>query len=445
MLVELGLGCIAYSGYKTIKYRHYIIAQRLFKKTCEVKKKDFYILETRLTDYGFEFVISLKDREFKDLESLQDILQNNFKAKVEIKQNLNYCTATVTIIKKRITNDMKFEPYETKPHELYFGMDNTFKPIVVSMHQYPHILISGATGSGKSQELKSILTNLIANNTDRDVNLYFTNISKSNDFKNFLRCKQTKSYVEDINSTLKMFECLDHLYEKRLEIFKKYDVDDIKQYNKRFKERRMAISYIVIDEFADYYSSNKLDKEHEVKVMCYNLLKEGLRKYRKVGIFYLLALQRGDNSVIDPSLKSNICTRVNFAATNNASSLVLCDSNELVGIEPREFMCTYGSNKLWSKSLYIDDCIIKECIKESVDEHQLNTFLSRNKAHKKPVEEGKSSSKVKNIKTRKAKAKAEAEVATTGTRVKNIEVIEVKSSDYKIENGKILLSISKLV
>lgn len=445
MLLELGLGCIAYSGYKAIKYRHYIVAQRLFKKTCEVKKKDFYILETRLTDYGVEFVISLKDREFKDLESLQDILQNNFKAKIDIKQNLNYCTATVTIIKKRITNDMKFEPYETKPHELYFGIDNTFKPIVVSMHQYPHILISGATGSGKSQELKSILTNLIANNEERDVNLYFSNISKTNDFKWFLKCKQTKAYTEDINDTLKMLEYLDHLYEKRMEIFKKYGVDDIKQYNKKFHEKRMPINYFICDEFADYYSSNKLDKDHEVKVMCYNLLKEGLRKYRKVGIFYLLALQRGDNSVIDPSLKSNICTRINFAATNNASSLVLCDSNELVGLEPREFMCTFGSNKLWSKSLYIDDSIIKECIKESISEHQLNTFLKVNKPLGKVLEDEKHSSKVKVIKAKKSKAKAEAEVATTVTRIKNIEVIEVKSTDYKIQDGRILLSLSRLV
>ncbi|GAA0768755.1 hypothetical protein GCM10008908_09470 [Clostridium subterminale] len=420
MITEIGVATTLVAGYNLYKYRNYYKENKIFRDTIKVKDKEFYIIATQLTDYGTEFIISLKNKEFKELEGFRDLLKNNFKGDIEIEQNDNG-TATVRVIKKEINE--KFNPVEIKPYEVYIGLDNHFEPIIVNLNQYPHILISGATGSGKTQELKLILSNLINSNSERDINIYFSNISESNDFKNFIRCKQVKAYVEKIDESLKMFEYINHMYSKRLDIFKKNNVADIKEYNAKFPNKRMAYDYLVLDEFADYFPSNKLEEGYETKIKCYNILKHLVRKGRKAGIFLIIALQRSDTTVLDPSLKANLCTKISFTQTNSASSLVICDTTELVGLQPRIFMTTYGSNKVWSKSLYIDDCMIKKCVKESISNHRLNTFLE-------PIREQKQYNKVvelKNKKSKKVVKRKKDEVAVEKvSRVKNIEVTEIK-------------------
>lgn len=420
MITEIGLATTLVAGYNLYKYRDYYKENKMFRSTLKVKNKEFYIIATQLTGYGTEFIVSLKNKEFKELESLKDLLKNNFKGDIEIEQN-NNGTAIVRVIKKELNE--KFSPVKIKPYEVYLGLDNYFKPIIVNLNQYPHILISGATGSGKTQELKLMLTNLINSNSERDINIYFSNISESNDFKNFLKCKQVKAYTEKISESLKVFEYINHLYSKRLDIFKKHNVTDIKEYNEKLPNKRMAYNYIVLDEFADYFPSNKLEDNYETKVKCYNVLKHLVRKGRKTGIFLVIALQRSDTSVLDPSLKSNLCTKISFSQTNSASSLVICDTAELVGLQPRIFMTTYGSNKIWSKSLYINDCMIKKYVNESISDHRLNTFLE-------PIKEIKQDNKVvelKNKKSKKVVKRKKDEVAVEKvSRVKNIEVIELK-------------------
>lgn len=420
MITELGIATTLVAGYNLYKYRNFYKENRMFRNTIKVKNKEFYIIATKLTDYGTEFIISLKNKEFKELEGFKDLLKNNFRGDIEIEQNDNG-TATVRVIKKEINE--KFKPMAVKPYEVYIGLDNHFKPIIVNLNQYPHILISGATGSGKTQELKLILTNLISSNSERDINIFFSNISESNDFKNFIRCKQVKAYVEKIDESLKMFEYINHMYSKRLDIFKKHNVADIKEYNAKFPNKRMVYDYLVLDEFADYFPSNKLEEGYETKIKCYNVLKHLVRKGRKAGIFLIIALQRSDTTVLDPSLKANLCTKISFAQTNSASSLVICDSTELVGLQPRIFMSTHGSYKVWSKSLYIDDCMIKKYVKESISNHKLNTFLE-------PIREVKEDNKVielKNKKTKKVVKRKKDEVAVEKvSRVKNIEVFQLK-------------------
>lgn len=419
MITEMGIATTLVAGYNLYKYRDYYKENRMFRNTMKVKNKEFYIIGTQLTGYGTEFIISLKNKEFKELESLKDLLKNNFKGDVEIEQK-NNGTAIVKIIKKELNE--KFSPVKIKPYEVYIGLDNHFEPIIVNLNQYPHILISGATGSGKTQELKLMLTNLINKNDERDINIYFSNISESNDFKSFIKCKQVKAYTEKIDESLKMLEYINHVYSKRLDIFKKHNVADIKEYNEKFPNKKMTYDYLVLDEFADYFPSNKLEDDYETKIKCYNILKHLVRKGRKCGIFLIIALQRSDTSVLDPSLKSNLCTKISFSQTNAASSLVICDSTELVGLRPRVFMTMYGSNKIWSKSLYIDDYIIKKYVNESVSDHKLNTFLE-------PISEVKQDNKVvelKNKKSKKVVKRKKDEVAVEKvSRVKNIEVIEL--------------------
>lgn len=435
MITEFAIAGAATFCLDRYKNREFNKEERIFRKTCMLEDKIFLIINTWITDYGTKFLISLKNKEYNDLEKLKPLLETNFSARIEIEQTERMDTAYVYVIKKRLNDkEFKFTQYKCRPFEIYLGLDNKLEPIVVNMNTFPHILLSGTTGSGKSEELRIILSNLIANNTVRDVELYFSNISLSNDFYQFLNCNQVKGYVEEIQESLQLFKYLNHVYEKRLSIFRSKNCLDIKEYNKKFPNKRMSYCYLVIDEFADYFPSNKTEDDYDIKVKCYNELMHLARKARKSGIFMVLAIQRPDTTVLNPSLRSNLCTKVSFYQNNQASSLTVSDTVDLVGIKEREFLTIYGNKKLWSRSLYLSKAIVYETIKESIIENRqqkddYNKFL---KAKSNVAFKGDASTKeikdkvekidkpkptkkvVKNIKNKKEK-----------TKVKNVEVLKI--------------------
>lgn len=432
MITEFAIAAMATYGLNKFRNREFNKEEKIFRNTCMIVDKSFLIINSWITSYGTKFLISLKNKEYVDLEKLKGLLETNFSSRIEIEQNENMSSAYVYVIKRRLNDkEFKFTQYKCKPNEVYLGLDNKLEPIVVNMNTFPHILLSGTTGSGKSEELRIILSNLITNNTVRDVELYFSNISLSNDFYQFLNCSQVRGYVEEIQESLQLFKYLNHVYEKRLSIFRSKNCLDIKEYNKKFPNKRMSYMYLVIDEFADYFPANKTEDDYEIKVKCYNELMHLARKARKSGIFMILAIQRPDTSVLNPSLRSNLCTKVSFYQNNQASSLTVSDTVDLVGIKEREFLTIYGNKKLWSRSLYLSKSIVYETIKESIIENRqqkddYNKFLktklnvafkgdtpTKDKIEK--IDKPKAVKKVvKNIKNKKEKA-----------RVKNVEIIKI--------------------
>lgn len=438
MFTEFAIaGALTY-GIDKIRNRNFYREEKTFQKTCLLEDKSFLIINTWITQYGSKFLVSLKNKEYGDLEKLKEKLETNFSARVEMEQTERMDTAYVYVIKKRLNDyEFKFTEYKAvKPHEVYLGLDNKLEPITVNMNTFPHVLLSGATGSGKSELLRLMLSNLIANNTQRDIELYFSNISLSNDFYQFLNCKQVKSYVEKIEHSLLLFKHLNHIYEKRLCIFKKHDCLDIKEYNKKFKEKRMSYCYLCIDEFADYFPNNKQEDDYILKTLCYNQLRHLVRKGRKTGIFLVVGIQRPDTSVLDPSLRSNLCTKICFYQNNEASSLTVCDTGELINIKEREMLILYGNKRIWSRSLYINKSIIYNTIKNSImkdrqKQQDFNSFLKASNINinssKPKIDKTNETTKTKGKAIDKPRAaKKVSKTTKKKTRVKNIEIIKLK-------------------
>lgn len=432
ILVAAGDRIIHRDGYKQLK---------IFREVCELKKTSFKVINLYKTSYGYEFVISLKNRTFNELEELEAILESNFEADIQIEAGENNGLATIKILKHRLNDDdFVFTPIKCQAHEIYVGLDNEFNSIVVNLNKFPHVLVSGATGSGKSEEIKLILTNLINSNSERFINLHFSNISGSNDYKDIIKCRQVKSYTEDLQESLSLFEYINHMFDKRMEIFKARGVTDIKEYNSKFSPdgKAMTYQYLILDEFADYFPTNaKTDSDYTVKFQCYNLLKHLARKGRKAGIFLIIGIQRPDTTVLDPSLRSNICVKIGFSQNNNASSLVVCDTGELTNLEDRKCLVMYANKRIWSRSLYINENIILKHINTSIGTNTLNSYLKTTMKAKEPKI---TIPEKKNKQANKAKNEI---AATRSSRTRNIEVIE--NAKYRIENGKILISESRVV
>lgn len=368
MFIELGIGGALMYGYKRFNYRDVYFIKKELKNILIDNKLDFYTIVDvkRSLPWGYTIIVNLNGNGFSKLCSIKDNIETKLGYETYIQQNVDFKTATIRIIILPIDEYTKFEPVKTKPYEVYFGLNYIMEELIVNLTKYPHILVTGQTGCGKTELIRLLLTNLINKFTDRDINIYFSDLSDMCDFSGFEKCKQVKGYAKTIEEAEKLFNYLMHIYTKRLEIFEKNECKNIQEYNKKFYGKRMSYNYIIMDEMADYFPVNKLDTDYELKVKCYNLLKHMARKFRKVGMFLVIGIQRPDTTVLDPNLRSCLCTKIGFSQNSDASSLTVCDTTELTNIENRKALLMYGNKREWLKTLFIDDDVINQYIKPSL-------------------------------------------------------------------------------
>lgn len=359
MITEFTIATGIVYGIKYFK-NDKIKIKKNFNKIMLNNNLDYKIIKIINEEYGYNVLVNLGLQGYVKLEKTKDMIETALGYHAYIEQNNNLKTATINLVKS-ITN-IKFSPIKTAPYELYISKSFTNHNIISNMTKFPHVLVSGQTGSGKTEQIRIMLTNLIYNYTNRDVNLYFSDLSDTNDFSIFKHCNHTKAYVKNITDSLKLFSYLKHLYTKRLLIFSKYNCKNISEYNRINYSKRMAYIYVILDEFADYFPANREVDNYIEKQKCYNLLKELVRKVRKIGMFLIIGIQRPDTTVLDPSLRSGLCTKIAFSQNSNASSLTVCDTNELTNIENRQALFMAGNKREWFKSLDISDKLISQYI-----------------------------------------------------------------------------------
>ncbi|MGK0466496.1 FtsK/SpoIIIE domain-containing protein, partial [Clostridium sp.] len=98
----------------------------------------------------------------EDVEKLRDILLTNTGSMdIEFRRLDNKSMIEIMFITKPIEN-IKYEPKKLNPHEIYVGYTYS-KSVIVDLNKFPHVLIGGDTGTGKSRLLLAVLTNLIYN------------------------------------------------------------------------------------------------------------------------------------------------------------------------------------------------------------------------------------------------------------------------------------------
>jgi|GEM_PF-1986852 len=453
MITEFLLAGALQFGYvkinKMIKELKYKEDYKAFNSLCTKYDLPYKIIEASQEDYGTKLVVSLKGGTFTSLEKHSDELQINTESKIEIIQNENIKTATIYILKNKLNDiDNKFEPVLVKPSEVYIGLDNKFNHMIIDLNDFPHLICSGSTGVGKSEELKLILANSIKSNKDNNLNIHICNVGHTGDFDDFINCKQVKSFSQEYKEIQKQFEYIIHTYDNRIETFRRYGVKNIKQFNKKFKNspKKMPIVFLVIDEIASLYPNGEFDKEVAIKSELFNNLCDMGRRVRKAGIFLLVGIQRPSRQVFNPELKQNLNIKLGFNQNNTASSLVAMDNEKVAKIGRRNFLVEYGCEEHWARSLYIDDNIIKETIKDSVVKNRqtlddFNSFLKNEKSEKPKNNK----SKNKAIPSKKTKIiNLSDEVATSKiSKVKNVETIN--NVTYEVDNGKICLRIKEKV
>jgi S-DNA-T family DNA segregation ATPase FtsK/SpoIIIE len=197
------------------------------------------------------------------------------------------------------------------------GLDVGGNVISLLVDKAPHMLVAGATGSGKSVCLNTIITSLLYQNGPDDLKLIMVDpkrveLGRYAGIPHLLTPPITKP--EEAINALKWAV---REMERRLDHLAKFGVRDIDSYNKKSKEQMPKI-VVVIDELSDLMStSNRRDVEAVIVRIA--------QMARAAGIHLILATQRPSVDVITGIIKANIPTRLAFSVASQVDSKTILD------------------------------------------------------------------------------------------------------------------------
>ena len=254
---------------------------------------------------------------------------------------------------------------ETK-YELPVAIGKTIsnETFVFDLTKMPHLLVAGATGQGKSVGLNVILTSLLYKKHPAELKFVLVDPKKveltlyAQIEKHYL-AKLPDSEEPIITDTQKVVYTLNSLtieMDQRYNLLKKAQVRNIKEYNKKFKERRLNpekghrfLPYIVlvVDELADLIMT--AGKEIEVPIARIAQLA------RAVGIHLIIATQRPSTNIITGTIKANFPARMAFRVTSMIDSRTILDSpgaNQVIG--RGDMLLSAGSDIVRIQCAFVD-------------------------------------------------------------------------------------------
>ncbi len=196
------------------------------------------------------------------------------------------------------------------------GKDVAGKPWVADLGRMPHLLVAGATGSGKSVCLNVLITSLLFTNGPDDVKFIMVDPKRVelqiyNGVPHLITPVITK--VPETVNALKW--CLREM-DRRYDVLAKQGVRDIGTYNERVQDR-LPYLVVIVDELADLMSIASAEIEGPIVRLA--------QMSRAVGIHLVLATQRPSVDVITGLIKANVPARIAFAVASNTDSRTILD------------------------------------------------------------------------------------------------------------------------
>lgn len=220
-----------------------------------------------------------------------------------------------------VTNSASFLESDS-PLEAALGLDLTGKPVTIDLRKMPHGLIAGATGSGKSVCINSILVSLLYKAAPHELKLMLID-PKMVELAPFNHIPHLVSpVITDVKAATAALKWAVEEMERRYQLFAHAGARDITRYNAiadKNNEHSLKLPYIliVIDELADLMMMSPADVEEAICRIA--------QKARACGIHLIVATQRPSVDVITGLIKSNIPTRVAFAVSSQIDSRTILD------------------------------------------------------------------------------------------------------------------------
>ena len=243
---------------------------------------------------------------------------------------------------------------------LALGKDITGKPIISSIDSMPHLLIAGATGSGKSVCINTIIMSILYKSNPNDVKLLLIDpkvveLNIYNGIPHLLI-----PVVTDPRKAATSLSWAVSEMERRYKLFAKNNVRDIKSYNERLgndEDNRLPNIVIIIDELADLMMVAAQEIEDYICRLA--------QMARAAGMHLIIATQRPSVDVITGTIKANIPSRISFAVSSQIDSRTILDmagAEKLLGKGDMLFFPSNLSKPIRIQGAFISDLEVKRVV-----------------------------------------------------------------------------------
>ena len=236
------------------------------------------------------------------------------------------------------------------------GKGTDGESVVVDLTSMPHLLIAGATGSGKSVCINTIVSCLIMERTPAQVRLLLVDpkrveLTPYNKIPHLLT-----PVVVETDQVVALLKGMIREMLKRYRLLEEVGVRNIGSYNQKMPEK-MPYLVVAIDELADLMMSASFEVEQS---LC-RLAQLG----RATGIHLIVATQRPSVDVVTGLIKANFPSRVSFGVTSQVDSRTILDSvgaEKLLGRGDMLYLAVDGSRPERVQGVYISDPEIEEIV-----------------------------------------------------------------------------------
>ncbi|MGP4108261.1 DNA translocase FtsK [Virgibacillus sp. L01] len=210
------------------------------------------------------------------------------------------------------------------PLTIGLGLSIEGSPLITNIQKMPHGLIAGATGSGKSVCINTILISLLYKANYQDVKFLLIDpkmveLAPYNGIPHLI-----SPVITDVKAATVALKWAVNEMEDRYDRFVQEGVRDVERFNQKMvkqnrPEEKMPFIVIVIDELADLMMVSPQDVEDAICRIA--------QKARACGIHLLLATQRPSVDVITGLIKANIPTRIAFSVSSQVDSRTIMDTS----------------------------------------------------------------------------------------------------------------------
>lgn len=266
----------------------------------------------------------------------------------------NVRAETVTL-KRLLSSDMFKNSVD--PLLVPLGLDVSGKPVSTSISKFPHVLIAGTTGSGKSVMLNAWITTFLFRTTPKELKMIMVDpkrveLSGYNNIPHLLN-----KVINDPKEILSALKWTVAEMENRYKIFATYGVRNIQGYNALEDVVKKEYIVFIIDELADLmmFASNEAE----------GLITRIAQMSRATGIHLILATQRPSVDVITGLMKANIPSRISFNVSSMMDSRVVLDTpgaEKLLGKGDMLFLPSDQPKTMRIQGPYVSEDEIKQVV-----------------------------------------------------------------------------------
>ncbi|WP_423410074.1 DNA translocase FtsK [Heyndrickxia sp. MSNUG] len=250
--------------------------------------------------------------------------------------------------------------------QIGLGRDITGEAVLAELNKMPHLLVAGATGSGKSVCINGIITSILMRAKPHEVKLMMIDpkmveLNVYNGVPHLLAPvvtdakKASQALKKVVNEMERRYELFSHTGTRNIEGYNEY----IKRYNSEEEANQPLLPFIVVivDELADLMMVASSDVEDSITRLA--------QMARAAGIHLIIATQRPSVDVITGVIKANIPSRIAFAVSSMTDSRTILDmggAEKLLGRGDMLFLPVGASKPVRVQGAFLSDEEVEEVV-----------------------------------------------------------------------------------